>query len=257
MKSILHRFRRTAFPLRSRLTLDGSAFPVYAIGDVHGCFAQLLDAERRILADLGGGDRRATVVYLGDYVDRGPHSSLVLDHLARDDHEDALRRIALCGNHDDAFLRFLRDPAGNFAWFDFGADATFRAYGIDPDPFLRSTDGKMALAERLQKTVPDRHIRFLEDLAALATVGRFVLVHAGLRPGVPLKHQEDQDLLWIREPFLSEGPCLPLTVVHGHTPVEVPVISDDRIAIDTACFATGRLTVVRLDADRARLLPHR
>ena len=79
-------------------------------------------------------------------------------------------------------------------------------------------------------------------------------MHAGLKPGLPLDEQNDEDLMWIREPFLTSGPALPLTVIHGHTPVVDPQFGTNRIGIDTACFATGRLTVLKVSAEGTRLL---
>ena len=95
---------------------------------------------------------------------------------------------------------------------------------------------------------------FLAGLPIFLVVGDYLFVHAGVRPGIPLPMQEDEDLLWIRDPFLSTGSELPLTVVHGHTPCGEPEFASGRIGIDTGCFSTGRLTVLKVDTTGARLL---
>lgn len=235
---------------RRRLRLEGPPPAIYAVGDIHGCYDQLVTAEARIRQDAArrsGG--AALVVYLGDYVDRGPQSAAVLDHLTKP-HDDGLARIALCGNHDDTFLNFLEDPAGSMYWLgpNFGGAVTLQSYGIDPEEVLwREGAG-------LMRAVPQAHQAFLGALPVFLHVGNYLFVHAGVRPAVALEDQEDEDLIWIREPFLTDGPGLPLIVVHGHTPSAEPDLAPGRIGIDTGCFATGRLTVLRVDGTGARFV---
>lgn len=234
---------------RRRLRVEGDLPTIYAVGDVHGCFDAMLAAEERIRWDIRLAGEPALIVYLGDYVDRGPASAAVLEHLATD-RADGLQRITLCGNHDDAFLKFLRDPATNIYWLgpNFGGAATLSSYGIDVEEAMwgqRASLGRM---------IPTTHADLLADLPILLEAGRYLYVHAGIMPEVPLQEQRDEDLLWIREPFLTEGPGLPLTVVHGHTPVDEPEFGPARIGIDTACFSTGRLTVLKVDKGGARRL---
>jgi serine/threonine protein phosphatase 1 len=228
---------------------------VYAIGDIHGRSDLLDRLHEAILADAAGRPavgRR--IVYLGDYIDRGPDSRRVLEHLSGGSLADGIERIALCGNHDDTFLRFLRDPAGNAAWLDFGGDATLRSYGLGHLAHLRRPKELARAADAIRAAVPREHVAFLESLPAMLVQGGRVFVHAGIRPGLPLDAQSDADLLWIREPFLAEGPGLPITVIHGHTPGEEPVFGPGRIGIDTGCFATGRLTALKLTETGAALL---
>ena len=259
MRTILRRLLRVSEPVRAatkpgrrRLGPYDLRMPIYAVGDVHGCYRELLAAEAKVQADCRAAGK-AIVVYLGDYIDRGPNSSLVLDHLSRDDHHDGLVRIPLCGNHDDAFLNFIRDPASSMAWLEFGGDATLHSYGIDAAYTLRH-GGPKSLATIMSDTIPRRHIAFLEDLPICLQTANYVFVHAGLKPGLPLDEQNDEDLMWIREPFLTSGPALSVTVIHGHTPVVDPQFGKNRIGIDTACFATGRLTVLKVSAEGTRLL---
>ncbi|MDX3927613.1 MAG: metallophosphoesterase family protein [Shinella sp.] len=255
-------FRQTVTPPasipnapRRRLRYDEAPLPIYAVGDIHGCYQELMEAEQRIAADLRGSvGGKARVVYLGDYVDRGAESKAVLDHLSRNDHADDLSRLALCGNHDDTFLNFMNDPVGHLSWLDFGGMATLYSYGIDPDSYLRKPDGPEMLAKALHEALPARHRHFLENLPIMLCVRDLVFVHAGIRPGRALERQDDDDLLWIRDPFLSQGPRLPVTVIHGHTICDTPVASNGRIGIDTGCYATGRLTVLKLAPDGTSLI---
>lgn len=118
--------------LRQRLTLAADRPLIYAIGDVHGCLDALLALEDRIRADAASRmAERPLLLYLGDYVDRGPASRAVIEHLAKPEHGDGIERIALCGNHDDTFLKFIFNPHQHLRWLDYGGDATLRSYGLD------------------------------------------------------------------------------------------------------------------------------
>lgn len=242
-------------PPRRRIAIDRRRSTIYAIGDIHGCFDALLALEAKILADARqSGVRDPLLIYLGDYIDRGPDSKAVLSHIARQDQDDGIERIALCGNHDDTFLRFIRDPANNAAWMNVGGDATLRSYGLGELAHLRHPEDLAAIGPMLYAAIPNEHITLLENLPVMATIGTCVFVHAGIRPGIAIEDQTDRDLLWIREPFLSEGPRLPINVIHGHTAGAEAVFGPRRICIDTGCYKTGRLTALKATPGGARLL---
>ncbi|MCX8998430.1 serine/threonine protein phosphatase [Rhizobiaceae bacterium BDR2-2] len=241
---------------RRRIELDFGVIPgpIFAIGDIHGRVDLLRDAERRIFANLEAtGASNGLIILLGDYVDRGPNSAAVLDYLVQPPPANA-RRIAICGNHDVAFLNFIEDPDGNTRWLDMGGRDTLLSYGIDLDHVLKRGTG--ALKDALKEAVPQTHIDLLERMPVCVRINDFVFVHAGLRPGIPLDQQSDRDMMWIREPFLTEGPGLPLVVVHGHTPVPEPQVGPGRIGIDTAAVSTDRLSVLKLDRGKARMLKY-
>lgn len=160
----------------------------------------------------------------------------------------------ICGNHDFEFLRFLRDTRNNMGWLDFGGIETLRSYGIDAEHTLKGGGGPAALVRMVEEAVPQQHIRFLEAIPTMLTVGKLVFVHAGIRPGVPLENQVDDDLMWIREPFLTDGPQIASLVVHGHTPTKEPSFGSSRVGIDTGAFATARLTVLRICQGKASIL---
>ena len=243
-------------PVRRRIDLGPAApnYPIYAIGDVHGCLNELKGAEARIAADIDATGRAGLVVLLGDYVDRGPGSRQVVDHLIRPS-EFGLKRLPLCGNHDDIFYRVLQEPELYAEWLGLGGEQTLISYGIDLHHLGARQKGRSArLGGLLAEAVPASHVQFLADLPIFMKIGDLVFVHAGLRPGIPVQEQDDEDLLWIREPFLTEGPRLPVVVIHGHTPQPEPSQGPGRIGIDTGAYYTGKLTVLKIEEGRASLL---
>lgn len=232
---------------------------VYAVGDIHG-ESRLLDRLlERLRADMESrlADNDSVVlVFLGDYVDRGLDSRGVLDRLLAlpDTLPIACQCRFLRGNHEAAMEAFLRSPATGADWLGFGGTETLASYGI---PALADGVSKArlhALARQLDSQLPVRHRDFLRRLEMTATYGDYVFVHAGLRPGAALPRQRAEDLMWIREPFLSSLRRGEHTVVHGHTVTEAVVFHPDpampiRIGIDTGAYATGVLSAIRLRGD--------
>ncbi len=233
-------------PQRVRLSLDPVAYAaIYAIGDVHGCYEALIEAERRIVDDASMIAGPKLIVLLGDYVDRGKRSRDVLQHLCSPAPE-GFHRVALCGNHDDAFLQFLERPQANINWLEFGGEETIYSYGVDAKYLLSQGRGVDALCAATRVAVPPEHVELLRSMPIALSIGDLIFVHAGIRPGISMDSQSDRDLMWIREPFITKGPQLPSLVIHGHTPDMAPVFASGRIGIDTAAFATGNLTVLKI-----------
>jgi serine/threonine protein phosphatase 1 len=255
----LSRHRPTKEPVRPRRRIDlgekPPSYPIYAIGDVHGCLDQLQQAEARIAEDIRHTGRAGPVLLLGDYVDRGPASSQVIEHLVQPS-AHGLKRVALCGNHDDIFSKFIQEPDLHLEWLALGGEQTLMSYGIDIhgiDQGKKGRNGK--LKELLAQAVPPSHKEFLAALPVSLKIGHLFFVHAGIRPGIPLHQQREEDMLWIREPFLTEGPKLPpLLVVHGHTLKTEPDFGPLRIGIDTGAFYSGRLTTLKIDGNRQSIL---
>lgn len=232
--------------LRPRVTIEpGTYSAIYAVGDVHGCLEPLLALEDKIKEDASLREGRKLIVMLGDYIDRGPQSAAVLYHLSAAP-PVGFDRICLRGNHDDAFLDYLKgDPAGDW-YLEHGADTTLQSYGLDVEAHGPFVGSNFALRQAVRAVVPASHIEFLEATAVMVAVGADVFVHAGVRPGRPLAEQEDEDLLWIRRSFLDLGPGLPVRVFHGHTPLREAFVSPERVSLDTHCYKSGRLTAARL-----------
>lgn len=218
---------------------------VYAIGDVHGCVAQLRLLHDHIFADAADIAGEKLIVGLGDYVDRGVNSAGVIDFLSHP-MPAGFRRVCLAGNHEVMILEHLAYPRADDPWLSFGGLETLISYGIDPSRYIAAPIKERA--SLLQSHIPAQHIHFLQSLPLMLTLPGAVLVHAGIRPGVDLADQSEDDLLWMRE-RPEAGSDSPL-VIHGHTPAPQPVIHGKNIGIDTGAFATGILTAVRLRPDQ-------
>ena len=221
---------------------------IYAIGDVHGR-ADLLDQVfSKIDADFATHPtRRAIHVFLGDYVDRGPASRGVLDRLI--DRNYSHEAVFLLGNHEVMLLQFLHSPAVLKHWRQYGGLDTLMSYGVAA-PFNANAEQLAVLAAALHKAMPAEHHSFLNQLVPSFSCGNYFFVHAGVRPGVPLADQRQEDLLWIRDEFLQHKRDFGKVIVHGHTPVPEPDIRFNRINIDTGAYATGRLTCLILEGDQ-------
>jgi serine/threonine protein phosphatase 1 len=238
-------------PQRKRFVATTWPAAIYAIGDIHGCLQQLIALEARIFADAQGIDGEKWLICLGDYVDRGPDSAGVIDHVMAEP-PPGFRRICLAGNHETMALAFLSAPQPGSSWLGFGGRETLLSYGIS-EPALRAADAT-GLRELVRSHVPASHIRFMEELYLLASVPGHVFVHAGLRPGIVLDQQAENDLLWIRDEFFLGPPHPGIRVIHGHTPAANPVFADGRIGIDTGAFATGILTALRIVPDGGTMI---
>ena len=225
---------------------------VYAISDIHGC-ANLLDrALAAIDADIAKlRPDRVLHVMLGDYVDRGADTRLTLDVLlARSRSHPS---VYLRGNHEDVLLGFLRDPTSLQDWRQFGGLQTLISYGLKPS-LNPDHDEQLKLARAFASVLPAEHKRLLEGLKPSYTCGDYFFCHAGVRPGVALADQREEDLLWIREEFLSSEADFGKFIVHGHTPVLAPDLHENRLNIDTGAYATGRLTVLRMEGTALEFL---
>jgi serine/threonine protein phosphatase 1 len=220
---------------------------VYAVGDVHGRADLLMQLFSGIDADLEANPPpRALHVFLGDYIDRGPDSREVLDLLiARSQRHEM---IFLKGNHEVLIEQFLRKPETLATWRQVGGSRTLLSYGVTPS-FNPDAAERAALARRLADVLPPAHMQFFRSLQRSFICGEFFFVHAGVRPGVPLSQQTDEDLFWIREKFLKHPDKFEKIIVHGHTPVAEVEVHPNRINIDTGAFATGLLSCLRMEAD--------
>lgn len=221
---------------------------VYAVGDIHGRADLLSRLITTILADAAGarGSERPLLVFVGDYVDRGPGSREVLDMLIALRDRGGVETAFLRGNHDDSLLRFLEEPGFGPVWQRMGGGATLTSYGVAPPP-PRAPDADWEAARAaFEAALPAGHLAFLEATALTLTVGDYLFVHAGVRPGVPLERQTPQDLMWIRDEFLQAPRPSDKVVVYGHTPTSDAYSDGVRIGIDTGAYATGVLTALRL-----------
>jgi serine/threonine protein phosphatase 1 len=201
--------------------------------------------------DCEGTQQTVVVVFLGDYVDRGPDSKGVIDRVLS--LPAPFQGKFLRGNHDQALLDFLADPASYDGWCDFGADETLTSYGVRP-PRDHSLSTFCDVRDRFLQALPAEHLHFFRTLLLSWEIGDYFFAHAGVRPSAPLNQQKEDDLLWIREEFLDSSEDFGKVVVHGHTPTDGPVKRANRIGIDTGAYLTGRLTALVLDGQNQRFL---
>jgi serine/threonine protein phosphatase 1 len=228
---------------------------IYAVGDIHGR-SDLLDLlHARIEEDLGLSPvENAFIIYVGDYVDRGPDSRGVIERLLAPAPASA-SRILLKGNHEAMLLQFLAAPETGAEWRQFGGMETLLSYGVDIRTM--APDGYAALADQFARKLPAAHLGLFESLKTFTTTGDYFFCHAGVRPGTPLPQQKESDLLWIRDAFLRSDADFGKVVVHGHTPTEELCIRANRICVDAGAYATHRLRCVALEGDRRRFLSAR
>jgi serine/threonine protein phosphatase 1 len=245
--------RKRRQPGRERLEMEMADRAVYAVGDVHGCLDELLALERMISADAAGLPGSKLIVMLGDYVDRGPFSAQVLDHLLAEPPE-GFERICLAGNHELAMFEYLEGHAGLADWMPMGAASTLASYGIDYDRLRALHGSRGGIDGTIRGTIPAGHREFLRSLPIMATLSRFIFVHAGIRPDLALDRQSDRELASIRSGFYDRGHLLRSYVVHGHTPVTRATRYGARINIDTGAYYSGRLTALRIWRGRGRYL---
>lgn len=198
---------------------------IIAVGDIHGCRHEL----ERLLDTIPFDPSRDLLVFLGDYIDRGPEPRKVLEILVglMERHPGHVR--CLMGNHEWMFLRYLEGTDTHLYLLN-GGETTIADYFVP---------GKGVI-------VPDRHKKFLDSLDLFLETGSYIFVHAGLRPGVPLAEQTQDDLLWIREEFISSFYDWGKRVVFAHTPRKDPIIQPNKIGIDTGVVYGGRLTALVL-----------
>jgi serine/threonine protein phosphatase 1 len=230
--------RKAQVPDRSR---------IYVVGDVHGRIDLFDNLISQIARDLGRADcDESLTIFLGDYVDRGPSSAAVLDRLTRGDLPTPI--VTLRGNHEQMLLNFLEDEAALDTWRHNGGLETLHSYKIDVTSLLRGQGYKLAQQELFAR-MPEEDHKCFQAMQTHTTIGDYFFCHAGVRPGVPLDRQNDHDLLWIRDEFLSSNRDFGKIIVHGHTPVPQPEIRRNRINIDTGAFATNRLTCLILQGE--------
>ena len=225
---------------------------IYVIGDIHGRIDLLEALCARIDRDLR--DERSTEVleiYVGDYVDRGPASEKVIARLIRRKKERTT--VFLRGNHEKVLQDFFSGQATLDEWCQIGGLETLLSYGVDPD-LLRHPDDADSVREALIERMPDSHRAFLNELQTFYRAGAYFFVHAGVRPGIALEQQDEHDCLWIREEFLEHEDPFGCIVVHGHSPASAPELLPNRINLDTAAYATGHLSCLKISQQGARLL---
>ena len=200
---------------------------IFAIGDIHGSIDRLQDQMQKIPIDFAND----TLLFIGDYIDRGPGSVEVVEYLM-----DLKKRvpeiILLKGNHEDMLEKYL-DGTDRFTYLLNGGQSTL-------DSYLSKTHRSDSFP------IPAEHIDFFKSLRLYYETEAYIFVHAGLRPKIPLASQKTEDLLWIRDKFIYSKYNFGKPVVFGHTPLEKPLVEPNKIGIDTGAVYGNALTCVQL-----------
>jgi len=203
---------------------------IFAIGDIHGCISPL----DKLMAQLDIDASQDTLIFVGDYIDRGPDSKGVIDAIL-DIRKNIGDVVCLTGNHEDMFLNYCLDRRNENLYMSNGGMRTLASYGFSPEG-----------TEEL--ILPPSHREFFTGLRTYHETDDYIFVHAGLRPGIPLDRQDREDLMWIRFEFINSPYDFGKTVVYGHTPVSLnkPLIDKNKICIDTGAVYGGKLTCIEL-----------
>jgi serine/threonine protein phosphatase 1 len=212
---------------------------IYAVGDLHGRLDLHKLAETWIASDAASLGLAPTILILGDFVDRGPDTSALIDRLITA--PQLGKRICLCGNHEAAFVDFIAAPDRHSPWLEFGGEETLMSYGIFNIQQMTTRDLSYQVAAR----IPDEHLTFLKSLPVSVESHNNYFSHAGVRPGVTLERQATRDLMWFRDSMSSDYLEFPKRIVHGHQVVSDPYVSKRRVNLDLGAYATGRLAVLR------------
>ncbi len=217
---------------------------VYAVGDIHGRLDLFEDLIATIEADNAArGSAVTTVILLGDLIDRGPDSAGVV---ARAREWGRQRQVHfIMGNHEEMLLQAREDIDTLRGFLKFGGYETLLSYGIDPD--IAAGADIEELHRLLREAIPEEDCTFIYGFKKHVSIGDYLFVHAGIRPDMPLHHQQTKDCRWIREPFLSHDGDFGACVIHGHTITDEPEVRHNRIGIDTGAYVTNTLTAIGLE----------
>tara|TARA_R110000824_G_scaffold11585_8_gene50763 strand:+ start:15414 stop:16181 length:768 start_codon:yes stop_codon:yes gene_type:complete len=239
--------KKSIRPIDSATVPEGRR--VYAIGDVHGRNDLLLQLLDKIIKDDGERDDiQSEIIFLGDLVDRGPDSAGVLDTAMQAKAELGNVRF-LMGNHEEVYLAATTGDEKSVRFFNrIGGRETILSYDITMKEYIELDIPQLAL--RIPELFPQKHIDFIRGFEDRITIGDYAFVHAGIRPGVPLPEQQQKDLRWIREDFLSAQEAHEKIIVYGHTINDDVVETGNRIGIDTGAYYSDKLTALALQGSK-------
>jgi serine/threonine protein phosphatase 1 len=226
---------------------------LYVIGDIHGRVDLLTPLLEKIDRDAKKSKAKTRKIFLGDYVDRGLYSRQVIDHLIDLRAKEPEPPVFLLGNHEQVMRELLHGRDGGLLadWLRFGGRETLLSYGVSSAELAKEP---AAVIAALREKIAPSHIDFIEKLETSAVFGDYFFCHAGVRPGIDLAKQAEQDLVWIRYDFLAHAKPFGKMVVHGHTISPQPEFRTNRINIDTGAYATGCLTALGLEGKKQWLL---
>lgn len=222
---------------------------VWAVGDIHGRLDLLNSLIDHMAADIRANPAGGSLVFLGDYVDRGPDSRGVIDRLAALSQEADLDPHFIRGNHEERMQAFLTDPSVGPGWCEYGGREALASFGLQTPISKHRQEEWRILSLDLAHLLTPTHRAFLDLLKPSVTIDGYFFTHAGARPGVSLEAQTEYDLMWVRSSFLHDEAPFERIVVHGHTPAARVYSDARRIGVDTGAYDSNRLSAVRLQGD--------
>lgn len=202
---------------------------IYVFSDIHGCY----ETFQKLISRLSPLPEDDLLVFLGDYIDRGPDSRKVVEEIIR--LGTRYRIITLMGNHEKMFLDSLSGGNDLTYYLVLGGKQTLASYGISEKDF-----------DNIGQYLSSRHLLFFQNLLPYWENEKYIFVHAGLRPGVHLLQQSTRDLLWIRDEFIDSTYNFGKRIIFGHTPFSEPLVESNKIGIDTGAVYNGHLTCLIL-----------
>lgn len=202
----------------------------FAIGDIHGCISLLESLWDEIESTF---DReKDTLVFIGDYIDRGPDSREVVDFII--DLKNKMNVICLKGNHEQMLLTYHLYNSYKDFYLMNGGSSTVMSYGLVDSDYGKRID------------IPPEHLDFFRGLVPYHETEDYIFVHAGLKPGIPLQKQDPTDMIWIRNEFIDSDYDFGKKIIFGHTPLPKPFMGPGKIGIDTGAVYGGKLTCLQL-----------
>jgi serine/threonine protein phosphatase 1 len=227
---------------------------LYCIGDIHGRLDLLSALHQKIEEDAEHYKGIKTIVYLGDYVDRGMDSKGTIDCLLEDRFPD-FKKVFLLGNHEQLLLQFLlnNDPGIASNWLQYGGLMTLVSYGVEFRGIPTAKDINR-IRKEFEEKLPATHLSFIQNLRFSYEAGDYFFVHAGIKPKVKLQNQQPEDLIWIRNEFLNSELFHEKIIVHGHSVSSKPEYLPNRIGIDTGAYYSGKLSCAVFEAESCKFL---
>ncbi len=196
---------------------------IIGISDIHGEYEKLCRVLEKITPK-----KDDTIIFMGDYIDRGKKSREVVDKII--DMKTICNCVYLTGSHEYAMLHAKSDEYYNYLFWNYGGDATAESYG--------GFDNIMKI-----------HGDFFNSLKFYHIIGKYLFIHAGVKIGVPLEEQSEEDMVYIRSAFYTKPHHLPYKIIFGHTEFDTPQVQEDKICIDTGCgkYKNAPLTAIVID----------
>ena len=224
---------------------------VFVVGDIHGCHNLLTQIHKKILNKSNNTSGNKLLIYLGDYIDRGPKIKETIQALLNFQ-PDNFQQIFLLGNHEQMMLDFINNvPDSLYLWILNGGNETLNSYGIKGTEFFNNeTKSNETIRKELVKNIPKNHLQFFNNLTLSYQWGEYFFVHAGIDPDVPLNKQDKNTLIWQRRSkFFRNTKVLEKIIVHGHTPQPKIENLSNRINLDTGAYYTGILSCLIIDTE--------